>query len=52
MATRAFAAEAVPLFACGLLRTIIDSEFPLDQVQAAHARLESNETFGKVVLRL
>ncbi len=52
MATRAFAAEVVPLFARGVLRTIIDSQFPLDQVQAAHARLESNETFGKVVLRL
>jgi len=52
IATRAFAAEVVPLFARGLLRTIIDSEFPLDQVQAAHARLESNETFGKVVLRM
>ena len=51
-ATRAFAAEVVPLFARGVLRTIIDSEFPLDQVQAAHARLESNETFGKVVLTL
>jgi len=52
IATRAFAAEVVPLFARGVLRTIIDSEFPLDQVQAAHARLESNETFGKVVLRV
>ena len=52
MATRAFAQEVVPLFACGVLRTIIDSEFPLDQVQAAHGRLESNETFGKVVLKL
>jgi NADPH:quinone reductase len=51
-ATRAFAAECVPLFARGVLRTIIDSEFPLDEVQAAHARLESNQTFGKVVLRL
>ncbi len=52
MATRAFAAEVVPLFARGVLRTVIDSEFPLEQVQAAHARLESNETFGKVVLRV
>jgi len=51
-ATIAFASEVVPLFARGLLRTIIDSEFPLDQVPAAHARLESNQTFGKVVLRL
>ena len=52
MATRAFAVECVPLFARGVLRTVIDSEFPLDQVQAAHARLESNQTFGKVVLRM
>jgi NADPH:quinone reductase-like Zn-dependent oxidoreductase len=52
MATRAFAQEVVPLLARGVLRTIIDSEFPLDQVQAAHARLESNQTFGKVVLSL
>jgi NADPH:quinone reductase len=51
-ATRAFADEVVPLLARGVMRTIIDSEFPLDQVQAAHARLESNETFGKVVLTL
>jgi NADPH:quinone reductase-like Zn-dependent oxidoreductase len=52
MATCAFAAEVVPLFARGVLRTIIDSEFPLAQVQAAHARLESNDTFGKVVLKM
>jgi putative PIG3 family NAD(P)H quinone oxidoreductase len=51
-ATRAFSAEVVPLFQRGVLRTIIDSEYPLDQVQAAHARLESNQTFGKVVLKL
>ena len=52
MATRAFAAEVVPLFARGVLRTVLDSEFPLGQAQAAHARLESNATFGKVVLRV
>jgi NADPH:quinone reductase len=51
-ATRAFADEVVPLFARGVLRTVIDSEFPLEQAAAAHARLESNETFGKVVLRM
>ena len=51
-ATLAFAAEVVPLLARGVLRTVIDREFPLDQVQAAHARLESNQTFGKVVLTL
>ena len=51
-ATRAFADEVAPLFARGLLRTVIDSQFPLEQAAAAHARLESNQTFGKVVLRV
>jgi NADPH:quinone reductase len=52
MATRAFADEVVPLFARGTLRTFIDAQFPLEQAAAAHARLESNQSFGKVVLRL
>jgi NADPH2:quinone reductase len=51
-ATRAFAEEVVPLFTRGLLRTVIHCEFPLDQVREAHACLESNQTFGKVVLKL
>jgi len=51
-ATRAFADEVVPLFARGVLQTVIDAQFPLEQAAAAHARLESNQTFGKVVLRL
>ena len=48
--TQAFAQEVVPLFASSLLRPTIDSEFSLDQIQAAHRRLESDESFGKVVL--
>lgn len=50
--TRAFADEVVPLFASGKLRAVIDSEFPLAEIQAAHRRMGSNETFGKVVLRV
>jgi NADPH:quinone reductase-like Zn-dependent oxidoreductase len=35
----------------GLAATqLVDSVFPLEKVQDAHRRLESNETFGKVVL--
>jgi NADPH:quinone reductase len=49
-ATQAFAAEVVPLLASGTLRTTIDSVFPLADIAKAHARLESNETFGKVVV--
>jgi len=49
-AVRRFAAEAVPLFKRGLLRPVIDAAYNLKDVDAAYARLESNETFGKVVL--
>src|SRR5829696_442000 len=51
-AVRRFAAEVVPLFARGLVRPVLDRTFDLGKVDAAYARLESNETFGKVVLRL
>jgi len=51
-ATRAFAAEVVPLLAKGRLRAVVDSEFPLAEIRAAHQRMESNATFGKVVIRI
>ncbi len=51
-AVRRFAAEVVPLFARGLLRPVIDRAFDLNEADAAYARLESNETFGKVVLKV
>ena len=50
--TRLFAQEVVPLFAQGLLRTTIDSTFKLDEIAKAHARLESNESAGKVVIEI
>lgn len=50
--TRVFAAEVVPLFARGSLRPVIDSEFPLERIREAHERMESNATFGKVVVRI
>jgi putative PIG3 family NAD(P)H quinone oxidoreductase len=50
--TTAFAREVVPLLAAGTIQPVIDSVFPLEQIQDAHRRLESNETFGKVVLTM
>jgi NADPH2:quinone reductase len=50
-AVRRFAAEVVPLFTRGLVRPVLDQTFDLRDVGAAYDRLESNETFGKVVLR-
>ncbi len=49
-ATRAFAAEVLPLFEAGRVKPNVDKVFQADDVQAAHRYLESNESFGKVVL--
>jgi putative PIG3 family NAD(P)H quinone oxidoreductase len=52
LVTQAFAAEVVPLFARGLLRPNIDSRFKMAEIAQAHARLESNQTVGKVVVTI
>ncbi len=49
-AVRRFADQVLPLVRCGILRPVIDSTFNADQVIEAHKRLESNATFGKVIL--
>ena len=49
-ATRRFAAHVVPLLASGRVRPVIDRVYPMEEVRAAHERLESNESFGKIVL--
>jgi putative PIG3 family NAD(P)H quinone oxidoreductase len=51
-ATGAFAEHVVPLLASGAVRPVIDRVFPMQEVRAAHARIESNENFGKVVLMI
>jgi NADPH2:quinone reductase len=51
-ATRAFEEQVVPLFGRGIVRAVVDREFPLADVRAAHARMESNEAGGKIVLRV
>jgi putative PIG3 family NAD(P)H quinone oxidoreductase len=48
--TRAFAEQVVPRFESGELRPVIDSQYSLMQIADAHRRMESNETFGKVVI--
>ena len=50
--TTTFAREVVPLLAAESIKPVIDTVFPLEQIQDAHRRLESNETFGKVVLTI
>jgi len=48
----AFAVDVVPRVASGELRASIDSVYPLARIAEAHARLESNQTVGKVVVEL
>ncbi|MBK1634187.1 NAD(P)H-quinone oxidoreductase [Rhodovulum adriaticum] len=41
-----------PLIAAGRVAPVMDSEFPLDQAAAAHARMESSAHVGKIVLKV
>lgn len=50
--TRAFTTHVVPMLADRRVRPVVDSVFPIDRIRAAHERLESNATFGKVVLEI
>ena len=49
-ATRKFVEEVLPLIAEGKIKPNVDKIFPIENVREAHERLESNESFGKVVL--
>ncbi|HYJ45775.1 MAG TPA: NAD(P)H-quinone oxidoreductase [Pyrinomonadaceae bacterium] len=51
-ATRLFAAHVLPLLAREIVRPVIDKVYSLDEVRAAHERMESNESFGKIVLKI
>src|SRR6266852_6310225 len=51
-ATRLFAQHVVPLLANEAVRPVIDRVFKMEEVRAAHERIESNESFGKVVLMI
>jgi NADPH2:quinone reductase len=47
-----FERALLPLFARGELRAEIDRTFPLADLAAAHAYMESNSNFGKIVLEI
>ncbi|HEY0658623.1 MAG TPA: zinc-binding dehydrogenase, partial [Pyrinomonadaceae bacterium] len=47
-----FIKEVVPLFAGKKLTPNIDRVFKLEEIKKAHEYLESNESFGKVVLEI
>jgi NADPH2:quinone reductase len=52
LAARAFERHVVPLLATGALKPIVDRVLPLAQAGDAHRLMQSNETFGKVVLEI
>jgi putative PIG3 family NAD(P)H quinone oxidoreductase len=51
-ATRKFAEEVVPLFASGKIKPNVDRIFRVKEIREAHEYLESNASFGKVVLEI
>lgn len=48
--TEVFIKEVLPLLAAGKVQPNIDKKFAVEDVRAAHEYLESNASFGKVVL--
>lgn len=48
--TKSFTEEMLGCFATGELEPIIDDVLPMGELQAAHRRMDANETFGKLVL--
>jgi NADPH:quinone reductase-like Zn-dependent oxidoreductase len=48
--TRAWARHALPLFSSGRIRPVVDRCFPLEAAREAHSYMESNRSFGKIVL--
>ena len=49
-ATANFAREVVPLLKSGAVKATIDRTFPLAEIREAHEYLESNQSFGKIVM--
>ena len=49
---QAFGRTMLPLLAAGRLRPVVDRVLPLDEAAVAHAAMEANKNFGKIVLRI
>ena len=48
--TTEFQKHALPLFESRKIKTVIDRIFPLEQAADAHAYMEANQNFGKIIL--
>jgi putative PIG3 family NAD(P)H quinone oxidoreductase len=49
---QAFGRHVLPLLATGRVRPVIDRVLPIEEAAEAHALMEANESFGKIVLRV
>ena len=50
--TAAFVESSLPRLASGVYTPVVDSEFELADGASAHARMESNDSVGKILLRV
>ena len=50
--TQEFARTILPLIAAGRIQPVVDRVLPLARAADAHAAMERNENFGKIVLTL
>jgi NADPH:quinone reductase len=48
---REFSNGVLPLFSSGRIRPVVDRIMPFSEIADAHRLLETNETFGKIVLK-
>lgn len=51
-ATRLFARDALPLLGAGRVVPIVDAVLPIERAREAHERMERNDSFGKLVLKM
>ena len=47
-----FSRDALPHFSTGKLKPIIDSVYPLEQIQAAHEAMDKNVNTGKIMIQV
>ena len=49
-ASQAFARDVLPLVAAGKVKPVVDAVLPAARAAEAHAKMEANDSFGKIVL--
>lgn len=51
-ATRLFLEQVVPLLANATVKPVIDRVYQMDEIREAHSHMESNASFGKIVIAI